>query len=451
MTGTESKSSGILGRIHTLRQQHPRAEHALFFAAGFLFDTLAVGRIDEAWTLLQMAAYLAVLATLMLMEERHRAGLFSPPWLLARAWRFAEDAIHFLFGTLLNVFTLFYLKSTSGLLSLLFLVFLGALLVVNELPRFRKRGPMVRFALLSMCLTTYLALLLPVLLGFLSRWLFVAAVVLSCAALAGLLRSLPRGTDDTWSMGERMAGPAFGMQALLVIAYFAGIIPPVPLSVQYMGIYHEVAIESQSEAAGTAAPGTAAGARPGAGLRQRLAQPGRRIGPLKPAKRQVKQAPVLLVEAGGAQSVANETGQFRVNAWFAHEGELDQRGNAVAGMGGQLLKRLLRLINIAIGEQTPAVVIARLLVLWAARCRGQCLLEIAECHMAIGHVEIVVRQRLVWREIVGSQPMGLLQQWECELEQREGEIEFGEEDQILHAFRAELDGRLREGNSVFYF
>lgn len=258
MTGTESKSSGILGRIHTLRQQHPRAEHALFFAAGFLFDTLAVGRIDEAWTLLQMAAYLAVLATLMLMEERHRAGLFSPPWLLARAWRFAEDAIHFLFGTLLNVFTLFYLKSTSGLLSLLFLVFLGALLVVNELPRFRKRGPMVRFALLSMCLTTYLALLLPVLLGFLSRWLFVAAVVLSCAALAGLLRSLPRGTDDTWSMGERMAGPAFGMQALLVIAYFAGIIPPVPLSVQYMGIYHEVAIESQSEAAGTAAPGTAA-------------------------------------------------------------------------------------------------------------------------------------------------------------------------------------------------
>lgn len=258
MIGTESKSNGVFGRIHALRRQHPRAEHALFFAAGFLFDTLAVGRIDEAWTLLQMAAYLAVLATLMLMEERHRAGLFSPPWLLARAWRFAEDAIHFLFGTLLNVFTLFYLKSTSGLASLLFLFFMGALLVVNEVPRFRKRGPMVRFALLSMCLTTYLALLLPVLLGFLSAWLFVAAVFLSSAALAGLLRALPRGTSDAWSMGERMAAPAFGMQALLVAAYFAGIIPPVPLSVQYMGIYHEVTIASQEEAPGTAALGTAA-------------------------------------------------------------------------------------------------------------------------------------------------------------------------------------------------
>jgi hypothetical protein len=254
MTGTESKSTHGFGRIQALRRQHPRAEMALFFAAGFLFDTLAVGRIDEAFTLLQMAAYLAVLATLMLMEERHRAGLFSPPRLLARPWRFAEDAIHFLFGTLLNVFTLFYLKSTSGLLSVLFLCFLGALLVVNEVPRFRKRGPMVRFALLSMCLTTYLALLLPVLLGFLSRWLFVAAVVLSCAALAGLLRALPRGTSDTQSTGQRMAAPAFGMQALLVAAYFAGIIPPVPLSVQYMGIYHEVAIESQAEAPEGAAP-----------------------------------------------------------------------------------------------------------------------------------------------------------------------------------------------------
>jgi hypothetical protein len=253
MTGTESKSSGILGRIHALRRRHPRAESALFFAGGFLFDTLAVGRIDEAFTLLQMAGYLAVLATLMLMEERHRAGLFSPPRFLARPWRFAEDAIHFLFGTLLNVFTLFYLKSTSGLMSLLFLSFLGALLVVNEAPRFRGRGPMVRFALLSMCLTTYLALLLPVLLGFLSRWLFVAAVVLSCAALVALLRALPRGTTGAQSMGQRMAAPAFGMQALLVAAYFAGIIPPVPLSVQYMGIYHEVAIESQPEAPGAAA------------------------------------------------------------------------------------------------------------------------------------------------------------------------------------------------------
>jgi hypothetical protein len=254
MTVTELKSSVSLRRILQLRRQHPRTEAALFFAAGFLFDSLAVGRIDEAFTLLQMAAYLAILATLMLMEERHRAGRFSPPRFLARAWRFAEGAIHFLFGTLLNVFTLFYLKSTSGLLSVLFLIFLGALLLVNELPRFRKRGPMVRFALLSMCLTTYLALLLPVLLGFLSPWLFSAAVVLACGALIGLLRALPRGTSDAPGMGHRMAVPALGMQAFLVAAYFAGIIPPVPLSVQYIGIYHEVEIVSGSEDPGAAAP-----------------------------------------------------------------------------------------------------------------------------------------------------------------------------------------------------
>src|SRR5260221_2657336 len=98
MIGTESKSSHVVVRIQALRRRHPRAEIALFFAAGFLFDTLAVGRIDDAFTLLQMAAYLAVMATLMLMEERHRAGLFTPPRLLARAWRFSQDSTHLLFG-----------------------------------------------------------------------------------------------------------------------------------------------------------------------------------------------------------------------------------------------------------------------------------------------------------------------------------------------------------------
>src|SRR6185436_8178712 len=151
-----------------------------------------------------------------------------------------QEAIHFLLGSLLSVFTLLFLKSTSGLASFFFLSFLATLLVVNELPRFQALGPIVRFGLLSLCLTTYLALLLPIVAGFLSMWLFVAAVALSCAAFWWLVRRLSASTRDAASVWRRVAAPAFAVQGLLAVAYFVGLIPPVPLSVQFIGIYHEI-------------------------------------------------------------------------------------------------------------------------------------------------------------------------------------------------------------------
>jgi hypothetical protein len=176
----------------------------------------------------------------MITDERYRAGLSVPPRWLARVWRFAEDVIHFLFGSLLSVFTLFYLKSSSGFSSILFMSILGGLLIANELPRVRQFGPVVRFALLSLCLTSYGALLLPVLLGSIRKWMFVVAVVLSCAAIVWCVRALSRWTGDAASVRRRVARPAFVMQAILVVVYFAGAVPPVPLSVQFIGIYHEV-------------------------------------------------------------------------------------------------------------------------------------------------------------------------------------------------------------------
>lgn len=235
-------------RLQTFREQHAKTEIAVFFGAGFLFDIFTLSRIDNVAMLVQQGLYLAALAGLMVLEERYRSGVAAPPRLLARAWGFSVDVIHFLFGSLLSVFTLFYLKSTSGVSSVLFLSFLCVLLVANELPVFRERGPIVRFALLSLCMTTYFAMLLPILLGFLSPWLFVAAVTLSCAAIGWLLRTLYRSTGDARSIGQRVAAPALGMQGLLVAAYFTGIIPPVPLSVQFIGIYHEVVPPTREEA-----------------------------------------------------------------------------------------------------------------------------------------------------------------------------------------------------------
>ncbi len=248
MGATESKMSEGYRRLQAFRQRHVMAEIAGFFTAGFLFDILTLSRIDDVVTLVMQGLYLVLLGGLMSLDERYRAGVAVPPRSLAKAWSFSEDAIHFLFGSLLSSFTLFYLKSSSGFSAILFMSVLCALLVANELPGFRERGPVVRFGLLSLCMTSYGALLLPVILGFISKWLFVTAVLLSSAAICWFVRTLTRWTGDARSIRRRVAGPALAMQALLVAAYFAGVIPPVPLSVQFIGIYHEVVPPGAQEA-----------------------------------------------------------------------------------------------------------------------------------------------------------------------------------------------------------
>ncbi len=233
------------GRLQAFREKHEKAEIALFFLAGFLFDVVTLSRIDDWLTLVQQAAYLGVLGVLLALEQRYALGVAKPPKWLVKPWRFAKDAIHFLFGSLLSSFALFYFKSASGVAALLFLVVLFGLLLANELPRFRSLGPSLRFALYAFCLTSYFAYLMPVLFGKVRAVLFVAAVVLAALPLLLLFRKLSAWNGRAYAFKAVLA-PGGGVLALLLGLYFVRAIPPVPLSLQFIGIYHGVELDPAS-------------------------------------------------------------------------------------------------------------------------------------------------------------------------------------------------------------
>jgi hypothetical protein len=154
--------------------------------------------------------------------------------------RFSEDALHFVFGTLLSGYALFFFKSASGISAAAFVAILFGLLVANELPRFRRMGPVVRFGLYSLSLTAYFAYLLPVLIGSISAGLFALAAVLSIPPFILFFALTRKWSGDGKLAVRQVAAPAMGVQALLLGLYFAGAIPPVPLSMEYLGIFHDV-------------------------------------------------------------------------------------------------------------------------------------------------------------------------------------------------------------------
>lgn len=199
-----------------------------------------VGRIDETPVLVQQAAYLAVTGLLLGAMVRFELLQLEPPGWLRRPWRYVEHAMHFMLGTLLNAYILFYVKSGSGVTALLFLVLISLLLLINEHPRFHRLGPVVLFGLYSFSLTSYLAYLLPVLLGHLRSWMFFLASTLSLAPIVLLGRLMAR-----WGATRRLAlrralAPAIGLQTLLLVLFMFRLVPPVPLSVRSLGIWHGV-------------------------------------------------------------------------------------------------------------------------------------------------------------------------------------------------------------------
>src|SRR5215470_11763664 len=151
--------TGWRGRLRAFRARHAREESIAFFIGGFLFDAVMVGRIDETPMLIQQAAYLAVTGLLLGGMLRLEIKELEPPRWLRWPWRYVEHAMHFMLGTLLNAFSLFYVKSGSGTTAVLFLVLISLLLLINEHPRFHRLGPVVLFGLYSFSLTSYLAYL----------------------------------------------------------------------------------------------------------------------------------------------------------------------------------------------------------------------------------------------------------------------------------------------------
>lgn len=234
-----AKTATLVAKVQAFRARHEKWEMALFFFGGFIYDVLSQSRIDDTMTLVQNFLYLLVLSGLLLLEQRYPQGT-EPPKLLARVWHWREGCVHFLFGSLLSVFMLLLFKSTSGVMPYLFVASLFALLVANELPRFRAAGPVIRVVLLSLCVTMYLICLLPVLIGRMGFWVFLLAVALASLTIFGLMRLIERRHPDAKVLVRKVAIPGFGVQGALLMLYLVGVIPPLPVNVPFAGIYHDV-------------------------------------------------------------------------------------------------------------------------------------------------------------------------------------------------------------------
>ena len=232
-------------RAKAFYRDHEPACTAGFFAAGFLFDTVAVGRIDKLHNIVHQALYLFLCATFTSYELREQYGDFAPPARFKTVWRYHAAATHFMLGTLLNIYTLFYFKSASLGTSFLFLLILAGLLAVNELKPFAGSGTTLRMTLFSLCLVSYFTYLVPTAVGAIGVLPFFGTIAASTACVAALAWWLRGHLRDSQVLVPHLLAPFACVALGFSFLYFAKLIPPVPLSLSEIGVYHEVSRDGE--------------------------------------------------------------------------------------------------------------------------------------------------------------------------------------------------------------
>ncbi len=225
----------------SIRQRLRRLLPALAFFGGFLWDALTLGRSVAAMDLWILTGYLAAAAGILWFLGRREALAASltavepatatptetKPW-----WRESGPylLLQFCFGGLFSALFIFYFKSSSHFLAILWALGLGGLLVANEFLEDRYRRFTLTWALFGLCAMLLLNFVVPHVVGSISAfWFFLST--LAGAALAHGLRLKTPGQPGRIK-------PMWGIAAGLILAYLVDVIPPVPLVNRDIAVGH---------------------------------------------------------------------------------------------------------------------------------------------------------------------------------------------------------------------
>lgn len=236
---------------------YERQLSAVAMVGGFIFDNFAFGRIDHPATQAVFAGYLvfagASIAFLHYYESR--AERVGKPF----RWRtIVSAATQFALGALWSAFLIFYTRSSAIVVSWPFLLVLAAIFLSNEIFREYHSRLVFTVVLFFIALFSYMTFVVPIIVGTMNEFTFIisdACTLLAFALFLGLLAML--GRKRVWDdIGKLTIGALVAFVAINLF-YFFNILPPIPLAMADVGIYHRIVrTDGSYEAVGEPLPWT---------------------------------------------------------------------------------------------------------------------------------------------------------------------------------------------------
>jgi len=226
--------------MKNLFQTIKRHGTALAFITGFIWDNFMLSRIDHLFANVMLTTYLVLSAFCILAMNLTPA----PGWrgrLTERTSRWFPFILQFCFGSLCSAYIILYTRSASLISDWPFLVFLVFLVVSNELFRHRYLSITLPCSIFFTALFSYSIFSLPILTRSIGDIIFILSGIASLAVFLIFALLLSRVAPERLKASKiSLFASVAGIYILFNLAYFGGFIPPVPIALKEIGVYHTV-------------------------------------------------------------------------------------------------------------------------------------------------------------------------------------------------------------------
>lgn len=230
----------MLATAKSFVARYERRLSAAAFLLGFLWDNLTLSRIDRLFDNLVLASYLVIALGSIALLNAHGAGRLRGAWARRGADIF-QFLLPFAFGGLFSGFLIFYSRSGPILASAPFLFILALFFFGNEFFKRHYARFVFQLAVFFTALFSYAALIVPVLLRRIGDAVFLLSGLAALLLFGGVLAALRRVARDEVQRSRRILLPIVGMIYITFnLLYFNNMIPPIPLSLKEIGVYHGV-------------------------------------------------------------------------------------------------------------------------------------------------------------------------------------------------------------------
>ncbi len=210
------------------------------FFIGFIVDNITLNRLDSVSDNVILAGYTVLMMITTLILYASMAGKM-PERITPFLRTMMPYAMQFAFGGLLSGMLIFYSRSGSWATSWPFLVIIVAVIAGNELLSRRADRLLFNLSVLFIGLFSYVILVVPVLTGRMGDVVFVLSSILALVIFAGFVKVLIWIVPNFMTHHLRALVFVVGsLFATMQFLYFANLIPPIPLSLKDIGIYHAV-------------------------------------------------------------------------------------------------------------------------------------------------------------------------------------------------------------------
>ena len=223
-----------------LKNQAQRHWQTTAFIFGFVLDNLTLNRVDQLFDNVVLFTYviLAMLSITLLyasIAERfsERLNVFLKTW--------APILMQYAFGGLLSGMLIFYGRSGSFFDSWPFILMILGVIYGNETIKNRQRRLVYNLVIFFIGLFAYMILVIPVFLGKMGALVFIGSGLLALFVMYTFFHVIEKIVPNFIQLQKRNVVFIIGLiYVMMNFLYFTNIIPPIPLSLKEMGVYHNV-------------------------------------------------------------------------------------------------------------------------------------------------------------------------------------------------------------------